>query len=285
MRLAPEQRSLIGNSIDRINNKSLVAKVFGITRSTLYKWDQRRKHLRDRKKRPRKSKVTIEVELTILALRKFCEWGTARIQQGLMSLPKFIRKSTGVIVQGVKLSRTTINNVLKRHKLNGYKKKSEGWKFFRAKRPNELWQLDLKGPFTLQGKRYWFVVCIDDHSRYLLLFAYFTHCPTTQEVFNLLRILIKKHKPKKILTDNGNQFKEGWKELLKIHNAEAIFAHPYYPQDKGKVERAIRNLAEEFIYLLKKFPEWLSNIKQYVGWYNNQRIHLGIRTTPSQLYT
>ncbi|MDY6865535.1 MAG: hypothetical protein SVY15_06155 [Halobacteriota archaeon] len=27
-----------------------------------------------------------------------------------------------------------------------------------------------------------------------------------------------------------------------------------YPQYKGKVERAIRNISEEFIYLLKKFP-------------------------------
>jgi transposase InsO family protein len=285
MRLTPEKRRLIAEAVDRGNNKCSVARVLGVSRTTVYKWIKRRKHLKDRKRKPRRSKVTIDVELAILALRKFCEWGSARIQQGLMSLPTFVKRSVGVVVQGVCLSRTTINNVLKKHGINGYKKKSEGWKFFRAKRPNELWQLDLKGPFTLQGQKYWFVICIDDYSRYLLVFAYFAHDPTTQEVFKLLKLLIKKHKPKKILTDNGNQFKETWKELCNEYGLEAIFAHPYYPQDKGKVERSIRNVSEEFIYLLKKFPEWLNKMSEYVRWHNTERYHRGINATPQQLYT
>lgn len=48
------------------------------------------------------------------------------------------------IAQKIKLSRQTINDVLKKHRLNGYKKKKLGWKFFRAKEPNKLWQLDIK---------------------------------------------------------------------------------------------------------------------------------------------
>jgi len=40
------------------------------------------------------------------------------------------------------LSRTSINEVLKKHGLNGYKKNYKHWKFFRAKRQNELWQAD-----------------------------------------------------------------------------------------------------------------------------------------------
>jgi len=37
------------------------------------------------------------------------------------------------------------------------------------KKPNELWQLDIKGPFKIENKKYYFVICIDDYSRYLLL--------------------------------------------------------------------------------------------------------------------
>jgi len=285
MRLTPDQRYLIGDAVDRGINKSLLARVFGISKTTIYKWDKRRKHLKDRKRKPRRSKISVEVEYSILALRNTFNWGTARIQQGLRSLPGFVRQSVPGLVQNVNLSRTAINNILKKHKLNGYKKKHDTWKFFRAKKPNELWQIDLKGPFRLQGRKLWFVICIDDHSRYIILNKCLHHCPDTQKVFNLLKKFIKKHKPKKILSDNGSQFREKWKKLCKEYQLKTIFAHPYYPQDKGKVERAIRNIAEEFINLLKKFPEWLNEITAYTHWFNNQRFHRGINTVPQALYS
>jgi transposase InsO family protein len=62
--------------------------------------------------------------------------------------------------------------------------------------------------------------------------------------------------PLYFLTDN-NLFKEEWDKWCKANGIEPLYAHPYYPQDKGKIERAIRNFVEEFVYLLKKFPEWL----------------------------
>jgi hypothetical protein len=77
--------------------------------------------------------------------------------------------SRTVCMQGLQLSRASINGVLKQYGLNGYKKTYKHWKFFRAKRPNELWQADRKGPYSVRGRRYWFFVCIDDYSRYLLI--------------------------------------------------------------------------------------------------------------------
>lgn len=189
------------------------------------------------------------------------------------------------VVQGIKISRTAINNILKKHKINGYKNKITSWKFFRAKEPDELWQLDIKGPFRIQGNKYYFVICIDDYSRFLLLAEQLDHCPNIEEIFSLLEPLIKKHEPKKILTDNS-PFKEDWDNLCKERNVKPIHAHPYYPQDKGKVERAIRSIAEEFIYLIKKFPEWLSGkeIKQYQKWHNEKRFHRGINNYPCNLF-
>lgn len=289
MRLTPEQRSLIGPAVDRTNNKSLVARVFGIARNTLYKWNKRRKHLKDRKRKKKKSKISLEVELFILALRTILEWGSERIRKGLHSLPKFmlrkLRKLKVKIVQGVSLSRQAINEVLKKHKLNGYKQKSEGWKFFRAKKPDELWQLDIKGPFNLRGKKYYFVICIDDYSRYLLLAKQVNHDPTIKEIAEMIKPLVKKHHPEKILTDN-NPFKDEWDNWCRENKIEPLHAHPYYPQDKGKVERTIRNVTEEFINLLTKFPEWLNGeINEYQDWFNNERYHCGIKAIPCQLYT
>ena len=92
----------------------------------------------------------------------------------------------------------------------------------------------------------------------------------------MLKPLIKKYHPKSILTDN-NPFREEWNNLLKESKVISLHAHPYYPQDKGKVERAIRNVAEEFIYLLKRFPAWLNGkIEKYRVWHNKKRFHLGV---------
>jgi flavorubredoxin len=101
-----------------------------------------------------------------------------------------------VKIQGIQLSRQTINKVLRKWGINGYKKKrSKAWKFFRAKYPNELWQVDLK-EFMFNGKKYYLLVCIDDYSRYILCLHLFDHCPTTKDLTSALDKL--KIKPEKI---------------------------------------------------------------------------------------
>jgi len=95
------------------------------------------------------------------------------------------------------------------------------------------------------------------YSRHLLLAEQILHAPSIAEISSLLRKLVLKHMPKAILTDN-NPFNDEWNKLCKDNGIEYLHAHPYYPQDKGKVEKCIRNVAEKFIYLLKKFPAWLN---------------------------
>jgi hypothetical protein len=61
-------------------------------------------------------------------------------------------------VQGVKLSREKQNNVLARKCQNDYLTELKRWNFFRAGEPDELWQMYFKGPFSVQGKKYWFLI-------------------------------------------------------------------------------------------------------------------------------
>ena len=98
--------------------------------------------------------------------------------------------------QGIRLSRETINNVLTRHGINGYPRKHKRWRFFRAKKPDELWQIDFKGPFTVHGKKYWFLITTEQ----------FDHEPKTKEVTAVLEK--QKTLPKAILSDHDQQFKE-----------------------------------------------------------------------------
>ena len=278
-RLSPDIRALCIKLVRKGLKISRVASILDISRQTVYTWLKRASHrgresFRDKPRKPKQGKVTVEVEISILALRNTFNWGTGRIQQGLYSLPKYMKDVLPFVVQGINLSRQAIN---------GYPRKHNSWKFFRAKKPDELWQIDIKGPFTVHGRKYWFLVCMDDYSRFLLLTEQFDHCPKTREITALLEKMDRR--PESILSDNGSQFQEEWKRWLRRNGIKPLFAHPYYPQDKGKVERAIRNLNQEFVYHLRRFPEWLNGkIDEFREWYNNSRFHHGIKDIPARLY-
>lgn len=283
MRLNPIERKLMTKSVKQGNSINVVAQVFGVSRTTVWYWKSETLNSNfEDLPRNRQSKINVEVEIAILFMRLTFKWGTARIQQGLMNLPDFQLKEMEVCVQNVKLSRTSINNVLKKHKVNGYHSNGKTWKFFRAKEPNELWQVDLK-EFKFEGKKYYILVCIDDYSRFILLLSLFDHCPTTNELTSALQMI--SIKPRNILSDNGGQFREQWKEWCSKQQIKALFAHPYYPQDKGKVERTIRNLAEEFVNLLSRFKHWIhGKLEVWRVWFNDKRFHRGIKDYPSNLY-
>lgn len=264
----------------RIN---VIAQSLSCSRQTVWYW--KNQDLRSRLDIHRNyfGKITIEAEASILFFRSL-GYGTARIQQRLFCAPELELKRMEISVQGLFVSRQTINKVLKKHKINGYKKKrGKAWKFFRAKSQDELWQVDLK-EFKFGGKKYYFFVCIDDYSRYLLLLELFDHCPTTKDLTALLESL--KIKPKKILFDGGGQFKEQWKYWCLEKGIEPKPAHAYYPQDKGKVERTIRNIAEELLNLVNIFHHLLNNseISDWINWFNEKRYNRGIKDFPANLY-
>lgn len=139
--------------------------------------------------------------------------------------------------------------------------------------------------FKFEGKKYYFIVCIDDYSRCLLCVKLLDHSPSIPEISQAILPLIERYHPEKILTDN-NPFKDSWKIWCNKHNIEAVFAHPYYPQDKGKVERTNRNIAEELINIITKFHKLLSEkeIESWRIWFNDERKSLGVKDYPTNLY-
>jgi IS30 family transposase len=287
VRLSPDIRGVFFRLLKKGLEVSRIAELFDTTRQTVYRWIRRAKHVgreyyKDLPRKPKESKVTVDVELSILKLRTAFKWGTARIQQALYNLPKFMLESVGC-VQKVKLSRETINNVLARNSQNGYLTEFKRWNFFRAKEPDELWQIDFRGPFSVAGKKWWFLVCIDDFSRYIVCAEQFDHYVTTAETVAVLEKAGRL--PRAILCDHGSQFREQWKQWCSSSRVEAHFAHPSYPQDKGKVERCIQNLNREFVNHLRKFPEWLKGkVGEYRDWFNHFRFHRGVKAIPAALY-
>ncbi len=98
MRLSPDIRGAFNKLVKKDLTVTRIAKLFDTTRQTVYRWLNRAKHVgreyyKDRPRKPKESKVTLEVELSILKLRTTFKWGTARIQQGLYNLPDFFLDS------------------------------------------------------------------------------------------------------------------------------------------------------------------------------------------------
>ena len=209
MRLSPDIRGTFRKLVKKGLAIKEIAYYSETTRQTVHRWLRRERHrgtenFQDKPRQPKQSRVTEEVELSILKLRTTFKWGTARIQQDIDNLPDFIKKSVNT-VQGVKLSRETINNVLARNNQNGYLREFKRWNFFRAKAPDELWQIDFRGPFGVQGKKWWFLICIDEYSPFFVSAEQFDHELTTAETVAVL----EKHKrlPKAILSDHGSSLR------------------------------------------------------------------------------
>jgi hypothetical protein len=60
----------------------------------------------------------------------------------------------GIEWVAVRISRQTVNNILKKRKRDG---SSYGeiihWKYFRADHPDQLWHIDIRGAFTIGNKK------------------------------------------------------------------------------------------------------------------------------------
>jgi transposase len=121
---------------------------FGVSRETWYRWKRRYDAygldgLKNQSKRPhnfKNIKVTKELEKIILELRLNNRFGPMRI--------RFRLKRKYEINLGTK----TIYNLLKRHNLNVLSiKLKRKYKRFEMKHPNELVQMDTKGPFLSKG--------------------------------------------------------------------------------------------------------------------------------------
>ena len=160
--LLPEIRRLIVACRRKGKKVKEICDLFGVSAYTVWKWCMRAHHqgsetFEDMPRIPNtiRRKIGAPVENAIIALRTAFNWGTQRIKTVLQSPPPYLLEFLARFgfETPVTLSRQSINNVLKRHRMNGspYGKLHE-WKFFRATKANEMWQIDLKGPIYIDGK-------------------------------------------------------------------------------------------------------------------------------------
>lgn len=139
---------------------------FGISRPTGYLWLHRYREqglagIAERSRRPLHSpeRTSEKLEAKVVQLRlRYPDWGAGKL-------------SVLLAREGVKLPKSTVHRILLRYDLvHDRDRRSQASQRFVRSRPNELWQMDFKGPKGWRGSVGPLSI-LDDHSRYLIVLA------------------------------------------------------------------------------------------------------------------
>lgn len=275
-------------------NKGELCRRFGISRSNGHKWLERyltqgRAGLTDRSRRPQRSPTRTEdaVEGEVLRIRENSNnaWGGRKIARVL--------QAKGALVVP---SPSTITEILRRHgKLDQRSSEHPGpYQRFEREQPNELWQMDFKGPVTTGRGACHPLTVLDDHSRYALGVE---ACATQQDYptrERLISIFRRYGLPDTMLMDNGSPWGDSggarftafsvW--LLRL-GVRVTHGRPYHPQTQGKDERFHRTLKAEVLDGYR-FPDLTDCQHAFDRWrpvYNHERPHDALDlATPGERY-
>ncbi len=298
-----EQRlELVRLAMQPATNISLLCRRFGVSRRICYKWVSRFKALgaeglTNQSRRPHASprQTPPAVEENILAHR------TANPQWGARKIKALLKREHP---EQQAPAPSTITVILHRHHLITAQQSEAHQPFqrFAYSRPNELWQMDFKGQFSLLDDSLCYALTItDDHSRFNLCLQACANEQYFTVKEQLTRVFRRYGLPDRILSDNGAPWgTEGhptqtgetplsqlavWLMRLQV---QLIHGRPYHPQTQGKEERFHQTLKRELLQY-EQFRN-LAHCQQRFDWwrdkYNLQRPHEAIgQKTPAELYS
>ncbi|KKL09013.1 hypothetical protein LCGC14_2570110, partial [marine sediment metagenome] len=181
--------------------------------------------------------------------------------------------------------------------------RKQGYIHFQRKRPNDLWQIDIAGVQTVGHlKQVYLIALLDDCSRFVVAARYFKD----QKGMNVIKIIrdgvLGHGRPNEILADNGAQFRNvlgdlgtKYSRLLKSLGIKPIFAKPYHPQTKGKLERWFGTVKQMFLiearFFVKHNPEctlakFNQMLEEWVKWYNSEKPHRNLpnKCPPAKIF-
>ena len=274
-------------------NRRLLCKRFGISPPTAYKWINRylakgTEGLFDRSRRPLNSpcQSSPEREKQVLDLRqKHPYWGGRKLRRLLLAGGEPTPPAC-----------STITAILKRAGKTESAPEHQGEpQRFERQHPNELWQMDFKGPIYLSQGRCQLLDILDDHSRFCLgLWACRNQHATTVKQ-NLQGLFERYGLPQAMLMDNGSPWRSSpeypysaltiW--LIRLGIAIS-HGRPYHPQTQGKIERFHKTLGREVLRHLvaRDQRECQKALDAWRIVYNHQRPHDALDLeTPSTRWT
>jgi len=260
---------------------------FDIARPTGYLWLKRYRQggvaaIEERSRRPDRSptRTAPELETRIRALRQlYPDWGARKLAALLNR-------------QGIELPSSTIHRVLLRLGLvRDADRHQPAVKRFEREQPNELWQMDFKGPKNWP-KAATALSVIDDHSRYLVALGATSRPEAALVRGHLEQAFTECGLPEAMLMDHGipwwnHQSFGGSTQLglwLMRQGIRLYFSGIRHPQTQGKVERHHGSMERALNHRgapTENHQQWLDDYRRE---YNCIRPHeaLGMQTPASR---
>ena len=165
-------------------------------------------------------------------------------------------------------------------------------RFARAER-GDLWQADIKfaNYIKVGAKRQqvYFVAFIDDATRYIVHGEFYSALDQSIVEDCLRKAILKEGVPRRLLFDNGKQFRTKWMErACAILDIKLIFAAPYSPETKGKIERFNRTMDSFLTEAALAKPAGLSEINGLFNvWLSecyHSKEHASLGVSPGEAY-
>lgn len=247
-----EVRFALCHAVRQLNQPAAqAAREFGVSRKTAHKWldrfdlDQTVAAMADRSRRPILSprQVSGDVDAAVLAIRDAHGWGPRKIH-AILRREKF---------QPLPCLRTVANVLRRCGRVAGEIKSDVPIQRFERSGPNELWQIDHKGPIEVARQKLMPLSVLDDHSRYALAFEPTTDRTMATTFAILWDIFGDVGLPEAILCDNafgtlGSPVGLSWfdAQLVRL-GIRPLHGRPYHPQTQGKVEAWHASVMRELV--------------------------------------
>jgi transposase InsO family protein len=252
----------------------------GVSRASLHRWRMRYAAggiaaLIDRPPGPAAARLPPWVEQAVIVVRLLTYWNSKRLAA------EFSRREIYPLshhaVDGLLAELGTARPSLRRERGPAYERP----------RPNELWHIDIKGPFFLRRslrdyEKVWIVGLVDDHSRFLIGLRVLPH-PKVAPILGWLSDCFELcGTPLELMSDNGSPFVVWMPGVLTLFGKtldELRIRHlrtqVNSPWTNGKIERFWGVLQSEVLdrYVFPTSDSAADGLARYASYYNYDRLH------------
>jgi transposase InsO family protein len=282
---AEDKATILAQVENQSRGKRQALTALGISKSSYYRWRQRRPDSGNRK-RPWNQITPAEEDKILVVARESPELSSRQLSAWITDN------------EGFAVSESTVYRILRRE---GLVKRQEmqvtADKEYHTKttRPHQMWATDASY-FRVVGWGYYYLVTVmDDYSRFILAWKLQKDMSSNslievvQEAVDATGMTdVPVEDRTRLLSDNGAGYvSRAFRDYLRLVGIGHILSAPFHPQTNGKVERYQQSLKKEVNQLPYEFPSELERaIAAFVDYYNYRRYHkaLGDVTPADALY-
>jgi transposase InsO family protein len=268
------------------------ALALGASRASLHRWRARHaagglEALVDRPRGPHRERLPAWVEQAVIVVRLLTYWNSKRLAA------EFTRREI------YPLDHHAVDGLLSEHGTARPSVRRERGPAYERGRPNELWHIDIKGPFFLrrsvrEHEKVWIVGLVDDHSRFLIGLRVLPR-PQASPILAWLDDCVELcGTPIELMSDNGSPFVVWLPGVLTLFGKTLEELHIRHlrtqvnsPWTNGKIERFWGILQSELLdrEIFRTLDAAGDGLSRYATYYNYDRLHGELEWhTPAERY-